>query len=48
MMKINKILKRDINFVISHNEFLVEYTIKNKISQLLSKYGHRNDICKKQ
>ena len=41
MIKINKILKHDINFVISHNEFLVEYTIKkfvrNSSSELLMK-----------
>ena len=48
MMKINKILKRDIDFIISHSKFLVEYQIKIKISQLLLKYGHEKDSCKKQ
>ena len=36
-IKINKSLKRDIKFIISRNESLAEYTIKNKISQLLFK-----------
>ena len=36
-IKIKKRLKRDIKFIISRNESLAEYTIKNKISQLLFK-----------
>ena len=36
-IKINKILKHDIKFIISRNESLAEYTIKNKIRQLLFK-----------
>ena len=36
-IKINKILKHDIKFIINRNESLAEYTIKNKIRQLLFK-----------
>ena len=34
----------EIYSIIKHNELLDEHTIKNKFSQLLSKYKHRNDI----
>ena len=40
----SKHLKHEIYFIIKHNEFLAEHTIKIKISQLLSKYKHGNDI----
>ena len=36
--------KHEIYFIIKYNEFLAEHTIKIKISQLLSKYKHGNDI----
>ena len=39
-------LKHEICFIIQHNEFLAEDTIKNEMRQLLSKYKHGNDIHK--
>ena len=39
-IKNNKSLEYDIKFIIGRNEFLSEFTIKNKIRQLLFKYGH--------
>ena len=39
-----QILKHKIEFIIKHNEALVENKIKNEIEQLLSKYKHGNDI----
>ena len=39
-IKINESPKRDFKFIISCNESLAEYTIKNKIGQLLFKYGY--------
>ena len=39
-IKNNKSLEHDIKFIIGRNEFLSEFTIKNKIRQLLFKYGH--------
>ena len=41
--KVNESLKHE-NKSISQNESLTEYTIKNKISQLLFKYKSENDI----
>ena len=38
------ILKLEIFPIIKHNELLAEYTMKNKIRQLLCKYEHGNDI----
>ena len=35
-------LKYEINFIIKHNKLLAEHTMKNEISQLLSKYKHGN------
>ena len=37
-------LKDKINSIISHDEFLPDYTIQNAISRLLFKYKHGNDI----
>ena len=37
-------LKYETVFIIKHNELLAEHTIKNKISQLLTKYKYGNDI----
>ena len=37
-------LRREIEFIIKSNEFLVEIIIKNEIEQLLLKYKHRNNI----
>ena len=37
-------LKYETGFIIKHNKFLAKHIIKNKISQLLSKYKHRNGI----
>ena len=34
----------EIDSIIKQNEFLVEHSTKNKISQLLSKYQRGNDI----
>ena len=39
-IKNNKSPEHDIKFIIGRNEFLSEFTIKNKIRQLLFKYGH--------
>ena len=36
--------KHEIDFIIKHNKFVAGYTIKNKISRLLPKYKHINDI----
>ena len=33
-----------IDFIIKHNELSAAHTIKNKISPLLSKYKHGNNI----
>ena len=40
----SKNLENEINFIIKQNEVLAEQTIKNKISQFLSKYKHGNNI----
>ena len=40
---VNKSLKYEVDSIIKHNTFLAEHT-KKKISQLLSKYEHGNDI----
>ena len=40
----SKNLENEINFIIKQNEVLIEQTIKNKISQFLSKYKHGNNI----
>ena len=37
-------LKHGIDFIIKHNKFLTEHTIKNEIRQLVSKYKNRNNI----
>ena len=37
-------LMHEIDFIRKHNKLLAEHTIKNKISQLLSKYQYGNDI----
>ena len=37
-------LKHEIDFVLRHNNFVNEHTIKNEISQLVSKDKHGNDI----
>ena len=37
-------LKHEIYSIIKYNELLPEHAIKNEITQLLSKYKHRNDI----
>ena len=37
-------LKYETGFIIKHNKFLAKHIIKSKISQLLSKYKHGNDI----
>ena len=41
---LDKDLKHEIDSIIKSNKLLAEQTIKNKISQLLSKYKNRNDI----
>ena len=38
--KINQSLKHDIKFIVVCDEYLAEYTIKNKIIQLLLQYQH--------
>ena len=38
--------KYEISFIINHKKHLAEHAIKNKISQLLSKYKPANDIHK--
>ena len=42
LIRIKDSLEHDIEFIISRNEFLTEYTIKNEIRQLLFKYGHEH------
>ena len=42
--KVESSLKHDIHFIVRHNEFLAEHTIKNEISWLLFKYKHANKI----
>ena len=37
-------LKYEIDFIIRDNELLTEHKMKNKISRLLFKYKHVNDI----
>ena len=37
-------LKREIDFIIKHNEILPKNTIKTEIAQFLTKYEHQNDI----
>ena len=37
-------MKHETDFIIKHNKFLAEHTIKNEISQLLCKDKHGNDI----
>ena len=39
-IKINQNLKHEIEFIVSCNESLAKYTIKDNIIQLLIKYGH--------
>ena len=39
-------LKHKIDFIIKCREFLAENTMKDKISELLSKYKNGNDIHK--
>ena len=41
-IKINISLEHDIKSIVSRNESLTEYTIKNEIRQLLFKYGHEH------
>ena len=43
-IEFDKSLKHKIEFIISRNKSLFEYTIKPQISQLLFKYNHENDI----
>ena len=40
----NKSLKHETEFIVKRNEYLTEDKIKTKISQLLSRYKHGNDI----
>ena len=35
-------LKHEIDFIIKQNDFLADHTIKNEISQILSKHKHGN------
>ena len=37
-------LKHEIYSIMKYNELLAEYTIKNEVRQLFSKYKHGNDI----
>ena len=37
-------IKHQIGFVIKYSKFLAQHTIKNKISQILSKYKHGKGI----
>ena len=37
-------IKNRINFIVKHNEFLAENTIKIEISQLVSHYKHKKYI----
>ena len=37
-------LKHETDFIREHNNFLAEHIIKNKISPLLLKYKHENNI----
>ena len=41
---VDNYLKHEVNIVIKYNEFLVDRTIKNDISHLLSRYNHENNI----
>ena len=42
--KVIKNLSHGINPIISCNDSLAEYIIKNKVSQLLSKHKHKNNF----
>ena len=37
-------LMQETDYIIKQNECLVEHTIKNELSSLLSKHKHRNNI----
>ena len=39
-----KNLKYEIEFIIKHNESLIENKMKNEVRKLLFKYKHGNDI----
>ena len=41
-IKINRSLEHDIESIVSRNESLTEYTIKNEIRPLLFKYGYEH------
>ena len=41
---VNNNLRYGNNFILKRNDFLVEQTIRNKISWLLSKYNYGNNI----
>ena len=41
-------LKREIEFIIKSNQFLVKNKLKNEIEQLLLKYKHGNNIHKRR
>ena len=41
---VDNYLNHEIDFIVKSNDILVEHTIKNKISSLLSEYKHVNDI----
>ena len=43
---VDKNLKDEPEFIISHNYSLAEYNITKEIDQLLLKYKHANDIHK--
>ena len=41
-IKINESVENAIEFIVSRNKSLTEYTIKNEIKELLFKYGHEH------
>ena len=41
---VDRNLKHEIDSIIKHNETLGDHGIENKISQLLSKYKHGNNV----
>ena len=42
--KVGNSLKHEIGIIIKPNGFLVDHTIKNEVTRLLSKYKRGNDI----
>ena len=40
--------KHEIDFIIKQNKLLVDHTLKNKISRLLLKHKHRNNIHERE